>query len=599
MTPSDLDQALNALRDKIAGGPSVVPGLNRRLADIASSARSTKLPALTLPQTANDRHQQRRLFMRITMTSGIAACLLAAAGLLWLTRSDRTASAAEELQQAVQTTTAYKGWIHQTASSAGLTPPPGTLALPKRVTYHTNTADGTVAEVREYAARLDVTMYFPQKREMATYSGQSNEIRLGSLSDERAKAVPNIALPATVGEMLTMIKTQMVHEPASVKETPEGDLKRYDIVFFASDAEARKFREERNGDPLLRGMTVWVNRDKLMTRVKFDDPSVPVTLDATYGPPEIHDIYDLGVPHSAKIIDERVKDDLKSLMARLDQRPLKGFGDYVALLCSYNQDAAGKVSPDYGYVTLYAAKGDKWLANEYRLVSTNRPGPEVVLKELPPKWTAPDIAQLLPALLATKPTQYFIMDGDHGWSGWYDYQSMSYPNARSITPPERNARLGDQALAGNFGPTSDKTGIGSPGTTAEVLQDKAHPGPVGLHYKRVPTPQNGTSDTSEDTWWFDPARNDVPVEETWTSTDLGQTKPRVTMHTLYTKYAQLPTGQWYPTDWHEDRTDRNARSGQESASTSYYRLQILPDLKLDDNWFTDPRPRVTTAPATK
>jgi len=95
-------------------------------------------------------------------------------------------------------------------------------------------------------------------------------------------------------------------------------------------------------------------------------------MDVTYGPPEIHDIYDLGAPRTAKIVDERLKNDLKALTARLDQRALKGLGDYVALLCIYGQDDKGKIDTDYGFVTLFAVKGDKWLAMEYRLVSRGR-----------------------------------------------------------------------------------------------------------------------------------------------------------------------------------------------------------------------------------
>ena len=60
--------------------------------------------------------------MRITISSGIAACLLAAAGVVWMTRFDRTASAAEQLQQAVEAGSAYKGWIHMTSDTADLTP---------------------------------------------------------------------------------------------------------------------------------------------------------------------------------------------------------------------------------------------------------------------------------------------------------------------------------------------------------------------------------------------------------------------------------------------------------------------------------------------
>jgi hypothetical protein len=569
----------------------------RRLAEMEPPPTPAMGSPLSLPETGNERPFRRRRIMRITITSGIAACVLAAAGLLLFTQNNRTASAAEQLQEAVEAGKAYKGWIHLTADSAGIKPPPGAPALPKRVTYHSRTVDGARANVREYEGGRDITIYWPATQEMVSYSAKTGEVHLSSLNDETVKVMQQNGMPATLGELLAMYKKQLGRDPVSVKETAEGVLKRFDITFFASDAEAEKFHKEHDSGFLGRQMSVWVNGDKLMTRMQFDDPSGKVTADISYGPPEIHDVYDLGAPRTAKVVDERLKDDLKGLMTRLDQRPIKGFGDYVALLAGYRQDDAGKVAADFGSVTLFAAKGDKWLANEYRLVATSRPRPENVLKELPPNWPAPDVAKLLPALFAGKATQYFIMDGDHGWAGWYQEGANPYPGARVITAKERNMLLSEIALASKFWPTSFNTGIGASGTTADLLRDAARPGLVGLHYKRVPIGQSGITYSSENTWWLDPARDDMPIETTLSSTETGQPKPESVTHTRYDKFAQLPNGQWYPTQWREDRTTRNSRTEKESSSTGYYRLQIVSTLKLDDNWFTDPRTRPTTAPA--
>ena len=64
-----------------------------------------------------------------------------------------------------------------------------------------------------------------------------------------------------------------------------------------------------------------------------------VIIEVTYGPPEIKDIYDLGVPRDAKIVDMRVGDltkkgagtDLAKLAARLDERRGR---DLVTASCS-------------------------------------------------------------------------------------------------------------------------------------------------------------------------------------------------------------------------------------------------------------------------
>ncbi len=150
-------------------------------------------------------------------------------------------------------------------------------------------------------------------------------------------------------------------------------------------------------------------------------------------------------------------------------------------------------------------------------------------------------------------------------------------------------------LAGKIWPSRYVTGIRA-GTDASLTQDAAHPGLIGIRYKRTPQPDEGTTEINESTWWLDPVRDDMPVETTWSSSPRAGAAVRTEMRVRYLDYAQLPDGQWYPTRWQEDRSDRDRKTGKMVPSTQYYRLQIWPKLRLGDEWFRPPEPPPTTQP---
>ncbi|MCK4625889.1 MAG: hypothetical protein KAV00_11305, partial [Phycisphaerae bacterium] len=61
----------------------------------------------------------------------------------------------------------------------------------------------------------------------------------------------------------------------------------------------------------------------------------------------------------------------------------------------------------------------------------------------------------------------------------------------------------------------------------------------------------------------------------------------------------LPNGQWYPTRWRETRSQapRSKKGGKPKISVQEYNLQIIPGMKLDKEWFTNPAERLKTRKA--
>ena len=578
--------------------PHSLDALARHAPEPAATEQALARTRNALLQLENA-HKRRRWIMRIAIPTGIVAALILAAVLFFTLQSPRHASAAEDLNAVVEATTAYKGWIKLTTTfPEGLKAPVPNPPLPPSFGNYIH-PDGSWT----FASPVDpmhpdgkYTIYFwsVPRREIATYNADTNEIHLGTMQDLQHQAAIDYATPITITDLLAVHKKEFGRDALTVKESPEGDASRFDITLFSSPEEAKAFAKEHNIEFLGTGVTIWVNRDHLITRMRLEDPHGPVMLNYTYNVPELHDIYDIGAPRSAKVIDDRLTQNLQSVMDRVDARAAKGFGNYTAFLASYDLDADGKPSASFGYAYLFAVHDRQWLANQYRLFEVPRPGRKptrgVVLQAPPAGWPNPDLAKLLPILQNATPTEYFVATTDHGSSGFFQTRTGNYqtqPLDSNVLPYS----FAQKRLTTFIWPDRLSNEIGSPSVHSDLLQDKDHPGLVGIHFVRLEKVSEDTD--GGNTWWFDPAKDDMPVEKDWSIND-SKGNPTTISKTHYLQYAQLPNGQWYPTDWREDRSDLNPRTHKMSDGTSHYRLNLLPTLTLDNSWFQPPAPKFTS-----
>jgi hypothetical protein len=513
--------------------------------------------------------------MRIALPTGLVAASLAAAA-LFLLRPPPVARAADALNAAVENTAAYKGWVHGTATI----PPdatPSNTPIPTRVSFHANTTTGANAEVREFADDLQVRFLDPAARQAAAYSQKTNELVLTSLNDEQLRELRTHPAPTTVAQQLALFKQEENQSPSTVKQSSDGNLTRFDVSFPSDNDIPQSF-------------TFWVNADSLIVRVHVDNPVAPYTLDVTYGPPEIHDVYDLGVPRTAKRLDRRINKDLQILLSRLDARALNAFPNTTTLLAQYDVDADGNALTDDGFVTLVASKGKAWLALEYRLLA--RPTSlfhNAVLKSAPANWPDPDLQTLLPALQSAAPLTLYIFTDTEGWSARYNYTINRLAGLQTQPPKVRNVMIPSVGFARYLWPNSIRDGLTGPDAHLSLLaNDPAHPRLLGLHWTRTGSMGNQPY-TTDTTWWLDPARDDLPVERTSTTTGALTSSSHIT----YSDFTQLPDGQWYPAHWRDDRTDRDPTSPKLTPTSTDFHLRIDPTLQLPDDWFQPPGSPVT------
>jgi len=553
MTPSDLDQALNTLRNQIAGGPSIVPAVARRIADGEPSQNPVNMSAPLLRRTAdNHRQQQRRRLMRITISSAIAACLLAIAGLLWLTRSDRTASAAEALQQTLSTTQGYRGWVRIKVEMQL----DGVTSLYDITMNTENGQMGVVSRIGNGWRMLH--WYDPSTGMCDLYSDVDEHVLHGE-----ASGVPltlrfaRLFAPMTQSSALELLGYLMSAEHLEVKQTPEAGLVRFDVSSPPNPNSTRIV-------PLHAELWVDPKSDRVV-KLQWNyqkDVTGDTSVSISYGVEPITSIFDLGVPKRAIVVTTKMTPEARELVTKLTHLMQATPKNYVGMVARVNAQTPGDRS-----LVIWGRAGDSWFVRRY---------------PLPPQW--PQAEEVIRAL-AGKPSN--VEFGDAQWAGegtWNaatnDYRVEKVP-ARPMgtyNPYERNITHAMYVME------RDLLDYG-PETTFSVVEDASHPGFKGLVLKTLDTP-NSRNTTC--TWWLDPKQEFAPAEMVWASDqwpalppDSGPraagiaTRPASWRHAsriiVYHQFGKLKDGTPYPTSWTDSGTD--------------YQAQILEDKKLDDAWF--------------
>jgi len=86
-----------------------------------------------------------------------------------------------------------------------------------------------------------------------------------------------------------------------IKHRIDGEMDRFDITFPKDDPRAAA-AQQRSELPL--NATVWADaHTHLIRRVDLTTKETHVDGQITYGPPAIKDLYDVGVPSAAKVVN--------------------------------------------------------------------------------------------------------------------------------------------------------------------------------------------------------------------------------------------------------------------------------------------------------
>jgi hypothetical protein len=532
--------------------------LSRIVPDAASTQRALDA-ARAVIESAQLQHRRSR--RRIWIMSSIAASILILIGFVTTVLPNR-ASAADELKQVAEANKRYQGWVHISNQT------------------HFNTVDGTWATVSGKDGELQVHMYVPSQNEEIVYDSRANEIRIGQTWKDFSKNWAKMIMdyPLTVTNTLAMAKEKGIAEP-QINKSVEGGLDRFDISSTQDPKHA----------------TFWVDpTTKLIQKAQSEIEGQTEIINFTYGDPVIHDVYDLGVPRTAKVIDTRPPAKVEQLYDRLRQHTKNAFGDtYVALISESITDAEHKDEPQA--ITVIAKDHDMFLNHRYLL------GPEDKIwtgfhQAVPTGWPTPTLADMREAMKHHPPVQGMVSDGKTGWGFLANDQTRKIESQKLEVSASSAMRL--YGLPERIWPSQEKLGAFGADSKSEIVTDKDHPGLIGLRVTQKIWTGRGDPDSpkerslDESMYWLDPAHSEVSVERFNSSSQPGSEKMQLDYHSTYSDLKQLPSGEWYPTRQQCEVTLNNQNPPVHYTQVDV--MQVLPGEHIDASLFTDPAKYPTT-----
>lgn len=260
--------------------------------------------------TWNQHRSHSHRIWRFAMRGAIAATLLIGFGTLFAILGNKDVRAEELLEEVIAANQAFQSWVHVVLHKD---------AIPPTETYF-NTVDGTHAIVSHGTGRLRVKYRVPTTGEWLEYDAESGEITAKQLSQREADSLGHKwsnmpVLPAAIFERYKRVTGR---NPSQVKWTMEDGFERFDITFCDEFEQAETIMDD-NGSlaRIPMRMTMWADpTSKLIRKVQALTVSREVggqlsqgemEWSYTYGEPAIRDIYDVGVPRDARIVDQRPK----------------------------------------------------------------------------------------------------------------------------------------------------------------------------------------------------------------------------------------------------------------------------------------------------
>ncbi len=529
---------------------------------------------------------------RIIMKSKItkltaAAAILIVIGVLYVGLNGGSVSAAEMFEEIIAHNQGYQGWIH--ISNVHKTLKEETEDV-ERMTVgirHMNTVDGTLIGEIKTDNDLNIKYYSPADKEYIEYSSLKKEVTIYDLNSFPARQLV-AGYPLTVDARIRSFKEVTGKDPYDITITQEGDYDRFDVVFFKNKEEEVRISKEKSTG-FCSNMTLWVDRNtRLIYRsymeVRYKDlgsmtpvSGMKISSTVKYGEPFIDNIYDLDVPEDAVVVDHRKTLAVKDVLERLTTRAAD-FNHYVALMTKTKINDDGTLK-DSCTLHLFAQDGEAWLVNGYPVGAVSYPHrPEIVvpsIKETPENLLSLDLISVLDRIKHAHLWGYFVFDGENFRSN----EATVYKDGD--IKQQTDSIKADRGLLSNIW-HGRKYGHG---TKTKLLNRGEESNQLGLYieYYSYPPPYKKRN---ERYYWFDPDRDDMPIEILYRSYLEDDTTVDIELRTVYLDYSQLLDGRWYPARWQTTTTSFDEEHGYKE--THEYQLTLSTDIELEEDWFTQP-----------
>lgn len=467
---------------------------------------------------------------RYFMRGAIAASVIGAVVMVSMLAIHSSASAAQVLSDIVEKAVAYKGWVHVAVTMKG----------GGRMVNHFNSADGTAARVTELpSGRRSITWLSPAQGQLQSYGSESNELRI---ADAGSATLFGKSSPETLQEAMAQVRLMLRSFKPQVQQEPDGDLKRFTVSAAGADPDAT---------PIER-VTIWVEpTTALVHRLKVDVGQQPkntklrsVGYEQTYsyGGAAIEDIYSLGVPRDAKVVDLRMDGPTRDLVGKALRVMRPDLGDYAAVQVQ-GATEAGKPARGGG-ITLFGRSGDMWFIRNYSVMNPMA-GVEISPHSapLPKGWPAPTVEEAMESLKDQPVREVKAGDAQKRISVRWDPATGDYVK-KAVPAPNS----GEDVLTSSLYPDRYLLEGGSPSQRITRVEDAAHAGLLGIRVAAV-SPQANLNWT-EHVFWVDPQRGHALVAYIRTEYK-GSARQREPLGYQYKAWRELADGTPYPSQWVE------------------------------------------------
>jgi len=523
---------------------------------------------------------------RATVVGSLAIRIAAAAVLimgviLFVKFLPGRANAFELLQEVVATNDMYEGWVHIKADRMPELPDEsGKIA--KSLVWHLNPAK-KVDVMMVVNCDNEIFIGWDSEKEYTIYRSRTNEVTIADAVLDKTKLSDMIPWQLSIGLFSRPTFSailDLVEYADQVHYFKSADYDQFDIDLL-NDGSAGADNQDH--------LTIWVDPDtKLIHECDLDITSkgrgINFLFKFTYGEPSITNIYDLGVPDDAVVIDNRLSEDVKAICERLENRVSEGFGDFVAVLTESVVDSNQSLQKNS--IQLFGQKGEALMYARYPSYDEALSSDFATIGG----WPTPQIVDVLERAEGAYPEFFFVTDGQKGWRGVYDRSSKAYTGLEKIINKGIILELiPGFSLSGQIWPCSRSIGFDKRYSNRKVslIYSDENPEEIGLCFdiSDAASAMRGIG-RSEFIYWMDPACDDMVVESTERTYGPDRKSIIVEKHTEYLSFDKLRGEKFYPTCWQTTVT-RYSNDGSKGRRALEYHLTIYPDMELEDWWFTE------------
>ena len=465
-----------------------------------------------------------------------------------------------ELQRSLAVQAAYHGWVHMTTTTDR-----------QSFVRHVNAADRTVAWTDESNGQKGISYLAPALGTWAQFSEAAGEIRLQELAPPD---VPEAGFLLAAGPPPALTTDAALNELRALLNSSQPDIVR------SEDGPWLKFEltsEHGLAENGVGKVTLWVDpTTELVHKVQTQTiaghhpvgkaAAVDSVVSYIYGPPAYPDIYALGAPRDAKVVDMRPDPATRTVLQKTRAVLEPRLGDYVAVLTQTTPGAGGLATPG-GTLNVHGRRGEEFFQREYLAAPPLKSSAVWEVKFA--DWPLPALTDVAAAIHGKLPSRVKLGNSEGGteWknnSGTQRYQRTQL--GRPLEPVD--------VLSYAFSMRWEFVTL-DPNVRITIIEDSAHPGLKGLRRESFlssrPVPAAARADDTTTlagatqgarpargevqpvtVLWVDPARGCRPVayDAPATFSAAGKLPEGMAIRvTKYDEYGELPDGTPYPTKW--------------------------------------------------